>query len=55
MVNQINRVYSVNNEVLAPLYRKVLALKKYFKSLKVVHVLREFNKEANSLAKEKLY
>ena len=40
--------------MLAPLYRRATSLLKYFKHLKLIHVPREFNRDADILAKNKL-
>lgn len=54
VVNQIKRVYSVGNEALRPYYKEVLKLMRYFKKLDLIHVPREYNQEADHLAKSKL-
>lgn len=48
-VKQINKIYKVKDETLKGIYLKVMNLSKSFKSIKFIHVRREFNKEADKL------
>ena len=48
-VKQLNGEYKVKNQELAKLYLQVYELKSSFKSIKFVHVRREFNKHADKL------
>lgn len=50
MVRQINGVYRVKNEGLKPLYGEAKSLIGKFKSFKIEHIKREFNKVADELA-----
>lgn len=49
---QINGIYKVKNEKLVPLWTRAMNLLKEFDEYKVVHVRREKNKEADSLARQ---
>lgn len=44
----------MGNEILRPYNKEANKLLKYFKKLELVHVPREFNSEADHLAKSKL-
>ncbi len=50
MVKQMNGEYRVKNEGLKPLFLKAQMLKNRFASFAIVHVRREYNKEADRLA-----
>ena len=50
LVRQINGIYKVKNKNLIPLWVKAMNLLRDFDEYKVVHVRREMNKEADSLA-----
>lgn len=50
MARQINGAYKVKNEGLVPLYHEAKQLLGQFTSGKVIHIRREFNKEADKLA-----
>lgn len=50
MVKQMNGEYRVKNEGLKPLFLQAQMLKSRFASFAIVHVRREFNKEADRLA-----
>jgi ribonuclease HI len=52
VVKQINGVYKVKHPDLKPHSKTIAGLKKQFKSIKFVHVLREKNKVADALANE---
>ncbi|MBI1912413.1 MAG: ribonuclease HI family protein [Deltaproteobacteria bacterium] len=52
MVKQINGVYRVKNEGLKPLFNTAIALLKGFRDFKIVHIYREENSIADSLANE---
>lgn len=52
LVKQINGIYKVKNEGLKPLFRRALALLRGFKSFRVSHVRREFNRDADAMANE---
>jgi ribonuclease HI len=49
---QINGIYKVKNENLIPLWKRAMNLLKEFDEYRVVHVRREKNKEADSLARQ---
>ncbi len=51
IVRQINGQYKVKSPNLKPLFKKVLNLLSNFQRTKMVHISREFNKEADKLAK----
>ncbi len=51
LVKQINGEYKIRNSILLNLYNKVKQLLGYFDSVKIKHIDRENNKEADSLAK----
>lgn len=51
IVRQINGQYKVKSPNLKPLFKKVLNLLSNFRRTKMVHISREFNKEADKLAK----
>ena len=51
IVRQINGQYKVKSANLKPLFKKVLNLLLNFQRTKMVHISREFNKEADKLAK----
>lgn len=50
LVRQINGIYKVKNEKLLPLWMQARNILKDFDKYKLTHVLREYNKEADSLA-----
>lgn len=52
MVKQINGQYKVKNEGLKELYTKAISMLKSFTLFKIEHVRREFNQEADRLAKK---
>lgn len=52
VVRQVNGIYKVRNKNLIPLFEKVKSLFKYFETLKIRHVRRELNREADALARE---
>lgn len=52
MVRQMLGEYRVKNEGLKPLFLKAQALKNRYKSFAIIHVRREYNKEADSLANQ---
>ncbi len=49
---QINGIYKVKNENLIPLWKRAMKLLKEFDEYRVVHVRRDKNKEADSLARQ---
>lgn len=49
VVKQVNGIYKVKNIDLQKLFAEVTTLKKNIKGLEIVHVRREFNKEADAL------
>jgi len=51
IVRQINGQYKVKSPNLKPLFKKVLNLLSNFQRTKMIHISREFNKEADKLAK----
>ena len=51
IIRQINGQYKVKSPNLKPLFKKVLNLLSNFQRTKMVHISREFNKEADKLAK----
>ena len=51
LVRQINGEYKIKNDNLKQLFLKVEELKNGLRTFKINHVRREFNKEADSLAK----
>ena len=52
MVKQLCGAYKVKSENLIPLYNEVIRLLRAFSSIKVSHVLREYNKRADELAND---
>jgi len=50
LVRQINGIYKVRNKNLLPLWMKAINILKEFNEFRVIHVPREQNKEADSLA-----
>ncbi len=52
VVKQMNGVYKVKNAKMIPLYNKARDIYQFFKSCKITHVRREFNSEADALARE---
>ena len=52
MARQVNGRYQVRNPGIIPLFEAVLDLKGKFKSVSVIHVTRDKNKEADKLASE---
>lgn len=52
LVKQIKGEYKVKNEGLKPLYNKAVNILKYFKSYSIMHINREYNKEADKLANQ---
>jgi ribonuclease HI len=50
VVKQLNGDYAIKNEGLIPLYEKVIETLKKFPSVKISHIRREKNKEADKLA-----
>lgn len=50
MVKQINGAYRVKNAGLKPLFSKAMQILSEFNSYKVIHILREKNSAADSLA-----
>ncbi len=52
VVKQLNREYKVKNAELAQQFLKVHNLSLSFKTMKFIHVRREYNKEADNLANE---
>jgi ribonuclease HI len=52
VVKQILGQYKVKNEGLRPLFLQALALSKRYKTFKISHIRREYNKEADRLANE---
>ena len=54
MVRQMNGIYKVKNERIGQLFLKVWHAKSLFKSVKFVHVRREFNKEADAMVNKAL-
>jgi ribonuclease HI len=50
VVKQLNGQYKVKNEALKPLYRKATSLLDALPDVKVMHVPRAENKEADKLA-----
>lgn len=51
VVRQVNGVYKVKNSNLLPLFQKVKALLNDFEAFTITHVRREFNKDADALAR----
>ena len=54
VVKQFLGIYKTKHENLIPLKNRVLELKKKFKSLNLVHIKRELNKRADTLANQAL-
>lgn len=54
VVKQMLGVYRVKNEGLIPIYEKAKILSSRFPKFKIVHVRREYNKEADRLANQAL-
>lgn len=52
LVKQIKGVYKVKNEALRKLHSEALSLTDKFKVFNIEHVRREYNKEADKLAKQ---
>lgn len=52
VVRQMKGEYRVKNEGLKPLFEKARKLASQFASFRIVHVRREFNKEADRLANQ---
>lgn len=52
IVRQMSGQYRVKNQALIPLFRKAKELVSRFKNCTIVHVRREFNKEADRLANQ---
>lgn len=52
VVKQMLGVYRVKNENLKPLFMQAQKLSRNFETFKIVHVRREYNKEADKLANE---
>lgn len=52
LVRQINGIYKVKNKNLIPLWEQAINMLKDFDDYKVIHVRREMNKEADSLARQ---
>lgn len=52
VVKQITGEYRVKNEGLKPLYRQVKELANQFSNLRIAHVVRDKNKEADRLANQ---
>ena len=52
VVRQLNREYKVKNPDLAPLFIKVWNLSQKFDKIKLVHIKRDKNKEADKLSKK---
>ena len=52
VVKQMLGVYRVKNENLKPLFMEAQKLSRNFETFKIVHVRREYNKEADKLANE---
>jgi ribonuclease HI len=52
LVKQINGQYRVKNEGLKPLYARARVALRTFASCRVVHVRREFNKDADTMAND---
>lgn len=52
LARQISGVYKVKSENLKPLYAEVMSILRRFDSVKVSHVMREFNKRADELANQ---
>ena len=52
VVKQMLGVYRVKNENLKPLFMEEQKLSRNFETFKIVHVRREYNKEADKLANE---
>ena len=50
IVNQVNGLFAVKSDKLAPLHAEALRLKKKFSSFRIEHVRREYNKHADHLA-----
>jgi ribonuclease HI len=50
VVNQVNKLWKINNEILIELCEQVLNLIVDFDSFRLMHVFRESNKHADSLA-----
>jgi len=50
VIKQVNGEYKIKSENLIPLHKRVLELKEQFKYIKFIHVLRDKNKRADSLA-----
>lgn len=54
VVKQLLGQYRVKNEGLIPIYEKAKALSNRFPNFRIVHVRREYNKEADRLANQAL-
>jgi len=54
MVKQLNGIYRVKNDTLRVIYNRVNELIKNFDNIEIIHVRREFNKEADSLVNKAL-
>lgn len=54
VVKQLSGIYKVKNEGLMPLYEKAKILSSRFPKFRIVHVRREYNKEADKLANQAL-
>ncbi len=52
VVKQMNGVYKVKHAKMIPLYNQARDIYKFFDSCKISHVRREFNAEADALARE---
>lgn len=52
LARQISGVYKVKSDNLKPLYAEVMSILRRFESVKVSHVMREFNKRADELANQ---
>lgn len=52
MVKQLNGEYRVKNEGLRPLYQQAVALCKHFEAVKIKHIYRDQNSQADELCNE---
>ena len=50
VVNQIKGIYTTKNERLKVLHKRAIDMLKLFTSWEIIHVYREFNKQADALA-----
>ncbi len=51
LVKQVNGLYRIKSATLRPFWEKVQKILKHFENYQITHVKREFNKEADVLAR----